>query len=88
MQKTLNFDRGLVLWCKKNKISTSTFAKETGFSYMYSWRLLSGKSCVKEETLGRFLLTFGLSATQELFEFSTNTTSLDDKKQDGKPNNN
>lgn len=41
-----------------------------GFSYMHTWRLLTGKSPVTAETLGRFVLAYGHEAVGELISLA------------------
>jgi hypothetical protein len=56
----------LLAWCQEHAVDATALAKGMGFTYFHAWRLLSGKSPVTAETLGRFVLTYGAEAAGEV----------------------
>lgn len=75
ISKRSDLNAGLSIWCRLKGVDASTFAAQTGFSYMHAWRLLSGKSPVTAETLGRFVLAYGHEAVGELISLAEKSDS-------------
>lgn len=69
-----NLNTALATWCERNGIKATELAASAGYTYMYAWRLLNGKVPVTPETLGRFVLGFGLAAAGEVLELANMTT--------------
>lgn len=59
-------NQALITWCETKGISATRLGKKMQITYFHAWRLLSGKSLVTAETLGRFALAYGYEAVGEL----------------------
>jgi transcriptional regulator with XRE-family HTH domain len=55
-------------WCKANHISVRNLADKTGYSRQYAYRLLAGSVPVTAETVGVFVLSFGLDAARDFLQ--------------------
>lgn len=69
-----NLNTALATWCERNGVKPADLAAKTNYTYMYAWRLLNNKVPVTPETLGRFVLAFGLEAAGEVIDLAKLST--------------
>lgn len=65
-EETMDLKTALVRWAERHEVSPSAFARRMGYSYAHAWGLLRGDANVTSEMLGRFVVSFGGGAVQEL----------------------
>lgn len=65
-----NLNVALLSWCQAHEVNATALSKGMGFTYFHAWRLLTGKSPVTAETLGRFVLAYGPEAAGEIVKLA------------------
>lgn len=77
MPKQLTAKEALQNWANDKNITPPTFARDMGYSYNHAYQLLRGESDVTLETLGRFVVAYGLQAAQPIAEAFGMHTDMD-----------
>lgn len=58
-------------WCEQHDVSITDFGNRMGYkTYGHAWNLLNGKAPITVEVVGRFVLTFGAPATDEMLKLA------------------
>lgn len=65
-ETNLNLKAGLAQWAQKNNIRPSAFARAMGYNPAYGWAILRGNAPFTIESVGRFVMAYGLEATREM----------------------